>query len=97
MNVISVVNLAQLLAQNSGVLILDVRRGHAAKDSGVQIPGAQWRDPALCKRFIDKDAEFLYVPAADVMRTAKETGATPYDVPALKWVMQENCAASTPF
>ena len=37
--------------------------------------------PWLIARFIDRDAEFLYVPADAVMRTASETGATPYDVP----------------
>ena len=47
MNAISVADLAQLQAQNSGVLILDVRRAQAATASGVQIPGAQLRDPAL--------------------------------------------------
>src|SRR6266581_7444971 len=37
--------------------------------------------PWLITRFIDPDAEFLYVPAANVMDVAKQTGATPYDVP----------------
>lgn len=37
--------------------------------------------PWLVRRFIDRDAEFLYVPASDVSRVAAETGATPYDVP----------------
>jgi hypothetical protein len=37
--------------------------------------------PWLVARFIDPDAEFLYVAAADVMKTARETGATPFDVP----------------
>jgi len=37
--------------------------------------------PWLIARFIDPDAEFLYVPAVDVMKTARETGATPFDVP----------------
>jgi hypothetical protein len=36
--------------------------------------------PWLIRRFIDAEAEFLYVPAADVLRTALQTGATPYDV-----------------
>jgi len=30
---------------------------------------------------IDPDAEFLYVPAPEVVKTARETGATPFDVP----------------
>lgn len=37
--------------------------------------------PWLIARFIDPDAEFLYVPAPEVMKTARETGATPFDVP----------------
>lgn len=36
--------------------------------------------PWLIERFIDRDAEFLFVPAGDVMRVARETGATPFDV-----------------
>jgi len=39
--------------------------------------------PWLITRFIDKDAEFLYVPANDVLRMASETGATPYDIPGV--------------
>ena len=41
--------------------------------------------PWLIARFIDADAEFLYVPAAKVMDVAKETGATPYDVPNVEY------------
>ncbi len=37
--------------------------------------------PWLVARFIDPQAEFLYLPAQDVLRVAKETGATPYDIP----------------
>jgi hypothetical protein len=37
--------------------------------------------PWLIARFIDKDAEFLYVPAGEVMKVAREQGAIPYDVP----------------
>lgn len=36
--------------------------------------------PWLIKRFIDKQAEFLFVPAAVVKEKAKELGATPFDV-----------------
>jgi hypothetical protein len=35
----------------------------------------------LVTRFIDTQAEFLYVPAKDVLRVAQEMGATPYDIP----------------
>ena len=37
--------------------------------------------PWLVMRFIDKDADFLYVPSGDVLRIATETGAIPYDIP----------------
>ncbi len=40
--------------------------------------------PWLIQRFIDHEAEFLYVPAADVLRVAQEVGATPYDVPGVE-------------
>ena len=37
--------------------------------------------PWLLKRFVDPEAEFLFVPAAEVMATAAREGAVPYDVP----------------
>src|SRR5712692_10351417 len=37
--------------------------------------------PWLIKKFIDKDAEFLYVPKEKVMEVAKSQGATPFDTP----------------
>lgn len=36
--------------------------------------------PWLVKRFIDPEAEFLYVSAADVSAIAEREGAIPYDV-----------------
>jgi hypothetical protein len=36
--------------------------------------------PWLIKKFVDPDAEFLYVPADEVMTVAAREGATPYDV-----------------
>lgn len=36
--------------------------------------------PWLIKRFIDPQAEFIFVPADKVMDEAKRLGATPYDV-----------------
>src|SRR5258707_1209005 len=36
--------------------------------------------PWLIARFIDKTAEFVFAPPADVVRLAKELGATPFDV-----------------
>lgn len=37
--------------------------------------------PWLVARFIDSEAEFLYVPSADVLRIAGEVVAIPYDIP----------------
>ncbi len=37
--------------------------------------------PWLIASFIDKEAEFVYVPAEDVFRIAEQTGAIPYDIP----------------
>jgi len=40
--------------------------------------------PWLIARFIDKEPEFLYVPASQVMSEAQRTGAVPYDVPGVE-------------
>jgi hypothetical protein len=40
--------------------------------------------PWLILRFVDPQAEFLYVPSADVLKVALITGATPYDVPGVE-------------
>ena len=40
--------------------------------------------PWLIRRFIDRDAEILYVPAADVLRVAQQQGAVPFDVPGVE-------------
>lgn len=40
--------------------------------------------PWLIVRFIDRDAEFLYVPPDRVLPVAEETGAIPYDVPGVE-------------
>lgn len=37
--------------------------------------------PWLIARFIDAEAEFLYVPAQEVLEVATTTGAIPYDIP----------------
>jgi len=41
--------------------------------------------PWLITRFIDEHAEFLYVPEQDVLATARETGAIPYDIPGVEF------------
>src|SRR5207237_5671210 len=40
--------------------------------------------PWLIRRFVDKEAEFLFVPDADVMATAAREGATPFDIPGVE-------------
>ena len=37
--------------------------------------------PWLIKRFVDSDAEFLYVPADQVLAVADREGAIPFDIP----------------
>ncbi|HXF83265.1 MAG TPA: chromate resistance protein ChrB domain-containing protein [bacterium] len=37
--------------------------------------------PWLVRRFIDPEAEFLFVPPEEVAATARREGATPFDVP----------------
>jgi AraC-like DNA-binding protein len=41
--------------------------------------------PWLIKRFVDKDAEFIYVPFENVMEKAKELKATPFDIPNVEY------------
>ena len=40
--------------------------------------------PWLIAKFIDQQAEFLYVPAKEVLRVAEELGAIPYDIPGVE-------------
>ena len=37
--------------------------------------------PWLITRFVDSEAEFVFVPKGEVERVARETGAVPFDVP----------------
>ena len=37
--------------------------------------------PWLITRFVDNDAEFLFVPKSQIERTVKETGGIPFDAP----------------
>ena len=41
--------------------------------------------PWLIARFIDPAAEFLYVPADQVLKVAEGSGATPYDIPGVEY------------
>jgi hypothetical protein len=40
--------------------------------------------PWLIKKFVDPDAEFLFVPVDKVQSTAKEDGAIPFDIPGVE-------------
>jgi hypothetical protein len=40
--------------------------------------------PWLISRFIDSEAEFIFVPKSQVERVVKEMGAIPYDVPSVE-------------
>ena len=49
--------------------------------------------PWLVRRFVDPEAEFLYVPAGDVRRIALEGNAIPYDVPEVELTHEgERCS-----
>jgi len=37
--------------------------------------------PWLIKKFVDPDAEFLFVPEEKVLELSKQEGATPFDIP----------------
>ena len=41
--------------------------------------------PWLISRFIDPEAEFLYVPPKEVLRVAAEREAVPYDIPDVEF------------
>ncbi len=40
--------------------------------------------PWLITRFIDNEAEFLFVPRSQIEQVAKETGAIPFDAPGVE-------------
>ncbi len=46
--------------------------------------------PWLIKRFIDKEAEFIYVPFDQVISKAKELNATPFDIPDVEFTHYGN-------
>ena len=41
--------------------------------------------PWLIKNFVDKDAEFIYVPKETVFDKAKQLNAIPYDIPGAEY------------
>lgn len=40
--------------------------------------------PWLITRFVDSEAEFLFVPRSQIQQVAAETGATPFDAPGVE-------------
>jgi rhodanese-related sulfurtransferase len=41
--------------------------------------------PWLISRFVNPDAEFIYVPASDVAKVAADAGGTPYDIKGVEF------------
>jgi len=46
--------------------------------------------PWLILRFVDNEAEFLFVPASQIAKVAAETGAIPFDAPGVELGHHEN-------
>jgi hypothetical protein len=52
--------------------------------------------PWLVSRFIDKEAEFLFVPPKEVASVAAATGAIPFDIPGVELThVQGGCTFDT--
>ena len=52
--------------------------------------------PWLVTRFVDKQPEFLFVPPGQVLDTARDTGAIPYDVPGVELThVGDDCSFDT--
>jgi len=45
--------------------------------------------PWLIKKFVDKEAEFIYVPFSEVLDKAKELNAIPFDIPNVEFTHYE--------
>ena len=46
--------------------------------------------PWLITRFIDNEAEFIYVPTEQVIEKAEEYGAIPYDIAGVEYTHEED-------
>lgn len=53
--------------------------------------------PWLIKRFVDPEAEFLFVPEGELLATAARAGATPFDAPRLTEVRLNHRGARCTF
>lgn len=52
--------------------------------------------PWLIQRFIDPRAEFIYVPAGEVLSVAAKTGATPFDIEGVEFAHEgDRCSFDT--
>ena len=52
--------------------------------------------PWLIRRFIDPNAEFIYVPTSRVLAVASETGGTPYDIDGVEFTHEDGrCSFDT--
>jgi hypothetical protein len=52
--------------------------------------------PWLIARFVDSEAEFFFVPRSQVKKVAEETGAIPFDAPAVELGHRDNkCSFET--
>jgi len=47
--------------------------------------------PWLIKNFVDDEAEFIYVPKAEVFNKARELNAIPYDIPGAEYTHEGAC------
>jgi hypothetical protein len=47
--------------------------------------------PWLITRFVDNQAEFLFVPASQIEQVVKETGAIPFDAPGVELGHVDGC------
>jgi hypothetical protein len=62
----------------------------------VDASGFEQRLDWLIRRFIDPDAEFIYVPADRVLDEAKALSAIPYDIPDVEFTHEgERCSFDT--
>jgi len=52
--------------------------------------------PWLIRKFVDAEAEFVFVPAEQVLQEADRLGAIPFDVPGSSWVIRGRSARSRP-
>jgi len=53
--------------------------------------------PWLIEKFVDPEAEFLFVPVDKVMEVAEREGAIPFDVPGVELAITKGSAPSRPY